>query len=314
MSQIYLLLSAVYKPIFILLAVAVTAALALPWLWIVTDNTIAVEKLFQKTALLLLFFTALIIGKPFSNTNSKHISDHSCYLNIIIFGRSWLIGLLMLLPPILLLMFLKVRVIDDSMSVKAILICKKTVIALMIGVAVGIVEEVIFRGWLLDWLRKHLNPMNQFGCWMAIVFSSLYFALLHFLKPEVSPVITNSAVTTTTGFVLFANGFEALLKHTEFWTLLALFLAGFFLAVVKVKVNNRLSAVIGIHSAWVFCIKITKTFTDSNLHSDWYWLVSSDGINGILTALWITLILLVMKAYSLTPALGLSSKSRFKDK
>ena len=309
MPHINLLLIAVFKPILILLTVAATAALALPWLWIATDNTIVVEKLFQKTALLLLFFTALIIGNPFSNTESKLTTDQSGYLNIIAFSKSWLIGLLTLLPPIMLLLYLKVRVIDYSMNASIIDICKKTVIALMIGVAVGIVEEVIFRGWLLNWLQKHLKPMKQFGCWMAIIFSSLYFALLHFLKPDVSPVIADNPVTITTGLVLFINGFEAMLKHTEFWTLFALFLAGFLLAVVKVKITNRLSAVIGIHAAWVFCIKTTKIFTDANLHSNWHWLVSSDGINGILTTLWLALILLVMNVYSQAPALKLRSKS-----
>lgn len=296
MNRINLILSVAYKPFLILLLVGTLSAVALPGLWLVTGKTVLAEKLFQKTALLLLFIAALIFGKPFSGSGSRQSRRNFSCLSLIAFCKGWLTGLITLIPPIMLLLFLNVRIIDQSISFTFALITKKLMSALITGVAVGLIEEVIFRGWLLDWLRKQLKSLNTFGTWLAMLLSSLYFALLHFLKPDTSTSLANNSQSV--GFLLFINSFVALLLHTDIWTLLALFMAGLFLAVIKASANKQLVTVIGIHASWVFCIKTTKTFTDINLHSDWQWLVSIDGINGILTALWLVLILLIIKPYS----------------
>jgi membrane protease YdiL (CAAX protease family) len=46
-----------------------------------------------------------------------------------------------------------------------------------IGLGVGFVEELFFRGWLLDELQRDYRPAFAFGC------NSFVYTLLHFIKP-----------------------------------------------------------------------------------------------------------------------------------
>ncbi|WP_204150968.1 CPBP family glutamic-type intramembrane protease [Leptolyngbya sp. CCY15150] len=48
---------------------------------------------------------------------------------------------------------------------------------LLVGVGVGVGEELVFRGWLLDELERDYRPA------VALWSSSLIFAILHYLKP-----------------------------------------------------------------------------------------------------------------------------------
>jgi uncharacterized protein len=48
---------------------------------------------------------------------------------------------------------------------------------LLVGLGVGLAEELVFRGWILDELERDYNPQVALGA------SSLLFAVLHFLKP-----------------------------------------------------------------------------------------------------------------------------------
>lgn len=295
MNRMSLILSVTYKPFLILLLAGTVSAIALPWLWSLTGDSVPTEKLFQKTALLLLFVAALIFGRPFSGSDTRQSNGNSVFLKLIDFCKGWLTGLMSLIPPILLLLYLNVRVIDQSILFTLALVSKKLLGALFAGIVVGLIEEIIFRGWLLGWLRQQLKSLKTFGTWLAILLSGIYFALLHFLRPDNSPPIEDN--TLSVGFLLLINSFKALLNHADLWTLIALFMAGLFLAIVKAFINNQLATVIGIHAAWVFCIKATKSFTDINLHSHWQWLVSIDGINGILTALWLVLLILIITPF-----------------
>lgn len=48
---------------------------------------------------------------------------------------------------------------------------------LAVGIGVGFAEELLFRGWLLAELKTELSPLK------AIAWSSLIFAVAHFIKP-----------------------------------------------------------------------------------------------------------------------------------
>jgi uncharacterized protein len=47
----------------------------------------------------------------------------------------------------------------------------------LLGIAVGTVEELLFRGWWLDELQRDLRP------WNAAIWNAVLFATLHFIKP-----------------------------------------------------------------------------------------------------------------------------------
>jgi uncharacterized protein len=51
------------------------------------------------------------------------------------------------------------------------------VVGLLVGLGTGFAEELVFRGWILDELQRDFTPRT------ALWGSSLFFAILHFIKP-----------------------------------------------------------------------------------------------------------------------------------
>jgi membrane protease YdiL (CAAX protease family) len=100
---------------------------------------------------------------------------------------------------------------------------------------IALVEEWFFRGYLLQILRK------DYGSNKAIFFSSIFFAMTHFVRPisEYSQLIP------------------------EFF---GLFLIGIILAYSTILSGNIYFS-IGIHAGWVYIVKINKYFVN---HFDSY--------------------------------------------
>lgn len=95
----------------------------------------------------------------------------------------------------------------------------------LLGLAVGLFEETFFRGFIL----QTLLPGSKWG---AVILASIFFSVVHFLRPGFNPV---TAVPMGVG----------------------LFLAGLVLAGAFLKTRS-LWLPIGIHAGWVFLIRLHK--------------------------------------------------------
>ncbi|MDC0834341.1 abortive phage infection protein [Leptolyngbya valderiana BDU 20041] len=93
--------------------------------------------------------------------------------NGIEFGRGWIVGLLGLAVLFgVETVFGWVRWIPTEMAIPRLV-----VEAILVGFAVGLAEELLFRGWLWDELRRDYRVV------VATVANTLIFAVSHFLKP-----------------------------------------------------------------------------------------------------------------------------------
>ena len=117
---------------------------------------------------------------------------------------------------------------------------------LFTAASVGFIEECIFRGAFLGLLQR---SMSRTG---ALLASSIFFAVLHFLQPlktEVAP----GDVTWSSGLALIPSVFsqwsDPVMVGASFTTLLAV---GWVLGWVTQRTRS-LWLGIGLHAGWVFC-------------------------------------------------------------
>jgi|GEM_PF-126764 len=287
---------ALVKPFITLLGIGGIAAMLAPDLWSLIDGHYPLEKVFVKTTLGLLVLTAILAVKCTPFTQSRGSSKSSIHAQLMSLLGGWFTGIFILSLPICLLLILKLRSVDTDALASVDMILHDLISAFSSGLLVGLVEEYIFRGWLMDWLQAKLKVLKSTGKFLAIIISAVDYSLIHFLKPATNP--HNQSNTISAGLDVFLRSLIELPQQCYVDTLLALFLAGVLLGLVKLFCNNGLLLVIGIHAGWVFSIKAMKATTDPNLVKQWQYLVGQDGITGYLSAGWLGL-LIVGLSYAL---------------
>lgn len=113
---------------------------------------------------------------------------------------------------------------------------------------VGFIEECIFRGAFLGLLQRSM-PRNA-----ALLASSLFFAVLHFIQPLASDIAPEN-VTWASGLALipeiFSQWKNPMLVAASFTTLLAV---GCVLGWAMQRTRS-LWLGIGLHAGWVFCVQ-----------------------------------------------------------
>lgn len=123
--------------------------------------------------------------------------------------------------------------------------------AALAGAAVGLIEEILFRGLLCGGLQR-------FTGWpAAAIVSSLVFAAVHFFDRPASP----EAVAWTSGWMAVSEMLGGLAKVEKMVpAFLTLFAAGILLS-GTFRWSGRLYVAMGLHGAWVFCIKMSGSLT-----------------------------------------------------
>ena len=128
------------------------------------------------------------------------------------------------------------------------------------AIAVGVLEETLFRGMLFGLLRRDMNWR-----WAAVA-SALLFASVHFIdqRPNISEI------TWSTGFTAFPQ-FIHDFAHDPHWPAYAvnLFLAGLILA-GAFQLTGNLFIAIGIHAGWIIALK-TNSFISSPVNTHVFW-------------------------------------------
>ena len=199
-------------------------------------------------------------------------------------------GVITLLPVLMLLYFLGVHVLDQTKVWTLEMIVRKTSISLFLALLISYVEEPIFRGVLLAGLRQKMTV------WAAILIGSAYYGSLHFL--ETSTKTPYQDITLNSSFMLFGEAIMAWTNPAVFPAFLGLFMVGIFLCVVRTQIKQSLGLCIGIHASWVWQIKLSKDFFNTNYDSPYIYLVSSyDGLVGPLIAAWLLLATIVYLAF-----------------
>ncbi len=205
-------------------------------------------------------------------------------------GLGFCFGFLTLLPIFALLYLLEVHVWDHTKIWTLAVFLKKTGIALLLALLISYVEEPIFRGVVLTGLQKKM------AVWAAILVSSFYYGSLHFL--ETSTVVPYQDLKLSSGFVLFGEAIVNWLNPSVLSAFSGLFMVGVFLAVIRSQMPQSLGLCAGLHASWVWQIKISKMFLNTDFASPYAFLVSNyDGLVGPLIAGWMLLAVLVYLGY-----------------
>ena len=115
---------------------------------------------------------------------------------------------------------------------------------------IGVIEEILFRGYILNALRKSLGPVA------AVLLSSALFAVVHFIKPA-----EPETVNWTSGFLLVGNLFAK--ADDTFWPeVCTLFCMGTVLATLSYWTRSVYLA-IGLHAGWVWIMMLFRLFTEN---------------------------------------------------
>jgi len=276
---------AALAPLFVVLLCASLAAfLAYPIFWIAGES-FGFHTLVNRSGHLLLLLSIIPAAKFFSLRRPDiGAGSRSELLRQAAIGIP--LGAAMLALHALALIALEVREIDTDAWSNAGRLGLIVLKALGIGLIVAIIEETIFRGVLFAVLRKTAGTVA------AIVISSFYFALLHFLHSDLKPAATD--VEWSTGFRIVGDALSHL-PAADPSSFLALFLAGVFLAWIRAAFPAGLGYCIGIHAGWVCIIKTTKAATNGVASGYWSFLTGSyDGMIGYLTAAWMSVLILLL--------------------
>jgi membrane protease YdiL (CAAX protease family) len=201
-------------------------------------------------------------------------------------GQGVLLGVATLLPVLLTLYWLDVHIWDQGHAWTLGKLMRKAGLALFLALLIALGEEIVFRGLLFSVLRRKLPGVA------AIAISSVYYAALHFLKTKTN--IPADQQTLGSGFKLMLEAFANWFNPNIISALVALFVVGVFLALLRSRVPQSLGLCIGCHAGWVWQIKLSKDLCDVNPVSDYLFLVSAyDGVVGPLVSIWLSMAIAV---------------------
>lgn len=157
---------------------------------------------------------------------------------------------------------------------------------LIVALAFGFVEELLFRGWLLDELQRDYRPST------ALWINAFIFALAHFIKPL------------------------AAIQRT--WPQFpALLLLGLILVWAKRSRHNRLGLPIGFHAGLVwgyYIINVGNLVKYSGSVPDWITGVDRNPLAGVMGLLFLGCIAFWMRRRSLQHQKGTVTKEHYSDR
>lgn len=139
--------------------------------------------------------------------------------------------------------------------------------ALLMSLALGTAEELLFRGWLWDELRRDYSFKVSLGI------NTLVFAVLHFLKP-----------------------LEAMLRSLPQFP--GLVLLGLILVWAKVRSHGQLGLSIGLHAGLVggyYLINVGNLITYTGIAPDWVTGVGKNPLAGLVGLVFLGITAIMMR-------------------
>ena len=202
------------------------------------------------------------------------------------FSSGFGFGLLILSVIVLCVVALDIRIVqvDRMMSISRVI--HELLIAVIVALIVGTLEETLFRGFMFGALLKYAAPLY------AMALTALYYAALHFMRSNMT--IPAAELDWTSGLIVMLDAFRQVINPQNIDAFVALFLASIFLTCVRFFIPNSLAYCIGLHAGWIFIIKLAKAFTELHPAAEWGALVSSyDGLIGYLSSAWLAILIAV---------------------
>ncbi|MDC0435350.1 CPBP family intramembrane metalloprotease [bacterium] len=233
----------------------------------------------------ILFFVALCKKINFSaGCDLGYSTDKRQFYTDIVKGIG--LGVLIMSTIAVGLLITNNRIIDTIWGLSALNIISILASGLISGLMIALLEETLFRGAMLSAIRRESTAF------IAITVTSFFYALVHFIQPEIQ--LDSNSLDWTSGFVLLKYALANLANVSQIAdSLIALFLAGVLLSIVRLR-TNRIAICIGIHAGWVLVIQVTKRITDSNSDSEFAFLTGSyDNVTGYLAAVFLIFIIVL---------------------
>ncbi|WP_198243702.1 CPBP family intramembrane glutamic endopeptidase [methane-oxidizing endosymbiont of Gigantopelta aegis] len=270
-----------FLPLIILIILATVACWLGYYLLLAFGDVVEFRKIISKTTLVLLLLSIFPL-KAWLKLSWQDLGFAPPRQFLHQMGLGLLIGIITLLPVLLVLYGLDVHIIDTSRDWTVLKACKRIGISLLLALLISFLEEPLFRGILLASLRQKLSLS------LAVGLSAFYYASLHFLKAKSS--VPYAEISPAKGFDLMLEAFANWFNPAIFSALLALWVVGVFLALIRIEFRHSLGICVGCHAGWVWLIKTSKDFLDVNPKSDYLFLVSGyDGVVGPLVTIWLSL-------------------------
>ena len=150
---------------------------------------------------------------------------------------------------------------------------------LLTGLAVGIVEEIMFRGALLGGLSRQANQV------VALLTVSLVYAAAHYLKFRDLPADT--VITWFTGLEMLPPALFQFADPVRYDAMITLFFLGLLLGLVRLMTGSLILC-IGIHAGLITGEKLIRYTTGFVPHSPHAHLVNRyDQFMGDLASVWL---------------------------
>jgi uncharacterized protein len=207
------------------------------------------------------------------------------------FFRQFLLGLSM--AVLLILIYYGIGLISGAWIIhmdydSAGIIILKIVEYALIACLIGIIEEIFFRGYLLQSFQENMSLPK------AVCVCSLIYSILHFFKAD---VLVSTGFQPFVGFTTMAQFFKPIffefLKNLP--AIIGLFLVGVVLSYAFIKTKS-LYLSIGLHAGMVFMVKADTMFI-SRVRKEQVLLFGGDSklITGMLVWFLLIFILFVIK-------------------
>lgn len=206
--------------------------------------------------------------------------------------QGWLLGAALLSVLTLTLLLLEIRLPAGAADGRLFGLIEMSIRALIGGLLIGLLEETFFRGALYSAVRRSGSAGP------AILWSSVLFTLVHFMKPHALP--EGAAFDWLGTWQLSVRVFTDAFQWGHLDSMTALFLVGVLLGLVRER-SGHIGWCIGLHAGWVFVIQMTRRLTDVHPSPDapLVWLVGDyDGVIGWLAAGWIGLLALGLRSFT----------------
>ena len=271
-------------PLVVLLVASVLACIVGYVIFQLIDGQFPLPKIISKATQLLLvlsIFSAMAYLKV--NKADLGFAVKAVFIKQLLLG--FIVGFVTLMPVFIVQYGLGIHIIDVTRQWTAGLVAEKMAISLSLALLISMIEEPIFRGILFVGLKKKLPVVA------AILLSSAYYAALHFINSKTE--IPLPQVDLLACFSLLVDAFANVLNPEHLSAFLALLMVGVFLGTLRSEVKDSLGLCIGCHTCWVWQIKMSKDLFNTDLNSEYVYLVSRyDGVIGPLVTVWLALAIL----------------------
>ena len=174
-------------------------------------------------------------------------------------------GMFIMLMIEILLFLLGIHELDYSRSFTFNSISLLLTKAIIAGLLIALIEESIFRGALFTGLYK------QTGAVITVIFSSLIYSTVHFIRYRDLPADTD--IGWLTGISMMPEAFRRFSEWSILDYFLTLFIFGVLLSLLRLK-HKSIAACVGVHAGIVMLIKVADYCTNRTHNSNFDYLVS----------------------------------------